>query len=394
MIFAWSIASALLSFFLAVFVRNFSLKHKIGLHPPRDRDVHKNPTSRLGGAAIVLSFLIVMILIACFAGRSASDFGFPFAIFEISIDKRLLGILIAASFLSLVMLRDDLKGVAAYWKLLAQIGAALILILAGVGITYLNNPFGLVIALDSVKIPIQIGANIFHFVLWADLLLIVWVVLLTNATNFIDGLDGLAGSLASVAAIILVFLSLKEGQHATALLAAVFAGVIIGFLPLNLPLYAPRSLAVPLPKPWRRVGGGGAAKIFLGDTGSMFLGLMLAILTVISGGKLATVLLVFGLVIIDALYVILKRLIRGKNPLTTPDQSHLHHRFLRAGFTPVMSLISITLLSLAFGLAGLLTAGKTKIILIVILALFSIILFVSLDLAGKKQNKNLTNKKA
>jgi UDP-GlcNAc:undecaprenyl-phosphate GlcNAc-1-phosphate transferase len=156
-------------------------------------------------------------------------------------------------------------------------------------------------------------------------------------------------------------------------MTAVFAGAIIGFIPLNLPLNAPRSL-----------GGGGAAKIFLGDTGSMFLGLMLAILTVISGGKLATVLLVFGLVIIDALYVILKRILRGKNPLTTPDQSHLHHRFLRAGFTPAMSLILITLLSLSFGLAGLLTSGKLKIILIVILALFSILLFLLLDLVGKK----------
>jgi UDP-GlcNAc:undecaprenyl-phosphate GlcNAc-1-phosphate transferase len=112
--------------------------------------------------------------------------------------------------------------------------------------------------------------------------------------------------------------------------------------------------------------------------------MMLAILTVISGGKLATVLLVFGLVIIDALYVIAKRLIHGKNPLTTPDQSHLHHRFLRAGFTPMMSLITITMLSLSFGLAGLLSGGKLKIILIAFLALFSIILFVLLDLAGKK----------
>jgi len=389
MILGFALLSAALSFCLAIYIRRYSLKNKIGLQSPREnRDIHAKPTSRLGGVAIVVSFVVVMILVAAFAheggpfgaGRSSSDFGFPYAIFGISIDKRLLGILLATVFLSIVMLRDDIKGVAPYWKLLAQIGAALLLILTGVGITYLNNPFGLTIALDSIKIPIQLGANIFHFVLWADLFLIFWVVLLTNATNFIDGLDGLATSLSAIAAIILVFLSLKEGQLATALMAAVFAGAIIGLLPLNLPLNAPRSL-----------GGGGAAKIFLGDTGSMFLGLMLAILTVISGGKLATVLLVFGLVIIDALYVVTKRVLRGKNPLTTPDQSHLHHRFLRAGFTPTMSLIAITLLSLSFGLAGLLTGGKIKIILIAILVLFSILMFVLLDSVGKKGNSKMTS---
>lgn len=369
MILGFALLAAILSFSLAICLRQYSLKNKIGLQSPREnRDIHKTATSRLGGIAIILSFLIIMIaLVAIYRDKGLADFGFPFKILGISIDKRLLGIILATIFLSLVMLRDDIKGVAPYWKLLSQIGAALLLILTGVGITYLNNPFGLTILLDSVKIPIQLGANIFHFIFWTDLFLIFWVVLLTNATNFIDGLDGLASSLSAVAAIILVFLSLKQGQEATALMAAVFAGAIIGILPLNLP----------------------RAKIFLGDTGSMFLGLMLAVLTVISGGKLATVLLVFGLVIIDALYVVTKRLIRGKNPLTTPDQSHLHHRFLRAGFTPAMSLISITLLSLSFGLAGLLSGSKLKIILIVALILFSIFMFVLLDLAGKKNGRTL-----
>ena len=390
MVLALAVVSAVLSFVLALIIRRYSLKNKVALQAPREgRDIHVKATSRLGGAAIVLSFLIIMIvLVAIYHDKGPVDLGFPFKIFGVAIDKRLLGIILATVFLSAVMLRDDFKGIAPYWKLLAQIFAAVLLILTGVGITYLNNPFGLAIPLDTVKIPIQIGADIFNFVLWADLFFIAWVVLLTNATNFIDGLDGLAASLSAVAGIILVFLSLKMGQDATALLAAVFAGVIIGLLPLNLPLNAPRSLAMPARSFQRRWGGGGAAKIFLGDTGSMFLGLMLAILTVISGGKLATVLLVFGLVIIDALYVVLKRLIKGKNPLTTPDQSHLHHRFLRAGFTPTMSLISITLLSLSFGLAGLLTAGKLKIILIAVLALFSLVLFTLLDLVGKKKLTN------
>ena len=368
MIYFWAALAAIISFTLSWQLRKYAIRRKLAI-PPRERDVHNRPTPRLGGVAVVGAFLLVMILIAAFGGKSATDFGFPFAILGVSIDKRLLGILIATVFISLVMLRDDLKGVPAFWKFIAQIATGLILVVTGVGITYLNNPFGLTINLESIRIPVQIGANVYHLVLWADLLLLAWVGLLMNATNFIDGLDGLAATLSVVSGSILVALSLNVSQSATALLAAVFVGAVIGFLPFNLP--AGRQ-ACP------------TAKMFLGDTGAMFLGLMLAVLTLITGGKLATLLLVFGLVILDALYVVAKRVAQGRNPFTTADQTHLHHRFLRAGFSPASTLIFITLYSLAFGLAGLLTSGKLKIELIGVLAALSIALFVYLDFKVKK----------
>jgi len=357
MIYLWGVIAAVLSLTLTWWLKSYAAKKQIGIAPVRERDQHRTPTPRIGGVAIVASFLLVMIAIAAFLPPSASDLGFPFAFLGISIDKRLLGILIATVFLSVIMLFDDLKGLPAYLKLSSQIVSALILIASGVGIMYLNNPFGLAIVLDSLKIPVQIGASVYHIVFWADLFFILWVIILTNATNFIDGLDGLASSLSLVASVILIFLSIKVGQSATALMAAVFAGAILGFLPFNLP----------------------RAKIFLGDVGSMFLGLMLAVLTVISGGKLATVLLVFGLVILDAIYVIAKRLLQGKNPLTTPDQSHLHHRFLKAGFSQTSTLVTISAISLLFGLAGIVTEGKLKIYLIGILAVLSLALFLFLD---------------
>ena len=90
----------------------------------------------------------------------------------ISIDKRFLGILLATVLLSIVMLIDDIRGIKPSYKLLAQIGAAMLLILTGVGLVYLNNPFGHTIYLDSIKLPIQIGPNTFNFVVWADILLI------------------------------------------------------------------------------------------------------------------------------------------------------------------------------------------------------------------------------
>jgi UDP-GlcNAc:undecaprenyl-phosphate GlcNAc-1-phosphate transferase len=362
----WGLATAIISLVLTWWIRGYCLSHKLALAPIRKRDQHRTPTPRIGGVAIVASFVAVMIVLAIFLPKETTDFGFPFSVFGVSIDKRLLGILVASIFLSAVMLFDDLKGIPAYLKLAAQIISALILIGAGVGLIYINNPFGLTIYLDSWKIPFQIGTSLYHIVIWADLLFVFWIILLTNATNFIDGLDGLAPTLSLIAAVILAFLSLKIGQPATALLAAVFAGAIAGFLPWNLP----------------------RAKIFLGDTGSMFLGLMLAVLTVISGGKLATVLLVFGLVILDAIYVIGKRIVRGKNSLTTPDRSHLHHRFLDAGFTPASNLISISAISLLFGLAGVFVEGRMKIYLIGVLAVITLIIFVLLDLARRRKSAN------
>lgn len=328
----------------------------------RERDLHDKPTPRLGGVAIVVSFLVIMLILAFLTQSANTDFGFPFAIFGISIDKRLLGIIIATLFLSTVMLFDDLKGLNPFFKLAVQIISAVILIASGIGILYLNNPFGLTIYLDSLKIPLLIGSDVYHIVFWADLVFMLWFLLLTNATNFIDGLDGLAGTLATIGAITLLFVSKSNAQEATALLSAVFAGAIIGFLPWNLP----------------------KAKIFLGDVGSMFIGLMLAVLTVITGGKLATILLVFGLVIIDALYVVIKRILRGKNPFSTPDQSHIHHRFLKAGFSPVSTLLTITFISLLFALSSLLAGGRLKIYLIGVLIILSFVMFIGLDLKARK----------
>jgi len=364
MIVFWGFLAAILSFVFSWWIKGWATKRKIALVDPRDRDLHKKPTPRLGGVAIVGAFLLVcLILVGIYGDQKLMDFGFPYKTLGVAIDKRLLGIILATVFISLIMLIDDLKSLKPFYKLLAQIGSAIILILTGVGLTYLNNPFGLTIHLDNIKIPIQLSGEVFNFVVWADLFLILWVVLLTNATNFIDGLDGLAPTLGLIAFIILGILSVQIGQSSTALLCAIIAGSIIGFLPFNFP----------------------PAKMFLGDTGSMFLGLMLATVSVISGGKLATLLMVFALVILDAIYVVVKRILKGKNPLITPDQTHLHHRFLHLGFTPRATLFIITIASTIFGLTALLTYGQTKIYLLGLLGFLVLYSFFYLDFKIKKR---------
>lgn len=367
MIIVYSLIALVLSYGLSSYLLKYAKKKKIALADPRDRDLHTSPTPRLGGLAIVASVLITLILLASFAPDQYRNFGFPFAFLGVSIDKRLLGIIIATIILSAVMLKDDVSGVKPTYKLITQIFVALILISAGVGIAYLNNPFGLALRLDSVALPIQLGASTYRIILYADLIFIIWTVLLTNATNFIDGLDGLATSLAIISGAVITGLSLKMSDFATATLAAIWVGAMIGFLPFNI-FYGKKS-----------------ARMFLGDTGSQFLGLMLAVLTFISGGKLATILLVFGIVILNALYVIAKRLYRGKNPFTTADKTHLHHRFLQAGFSKTATLLIICAISAAFGFSALIFEGQTKIIMIGILAIISLLIFVALDLRIKNR---------
>lgn len=363
MIIFWGLITAILSFALSLAIRNWATKRKIAIADIRGRDLHTKPTTRLGGAAIVGSFLIICaVLIGIYGDKDLLDFGFPYKTLGLTVDKRFLGIILSSVFISLVMLIDDLGGVKPFYKLLSQIGAALLLILTGVGLTYFNNPFGNTIYLDTWKVPVQIGASVFSFVVWADIILILWVGVLTNATNFIDGLDGLASTLALIAFITLGVISFNTGQISTALLCAVIIGAILGFLPFNLP----------------------PAKMFLGDVGSMFLGLMLAAVSVISGGKLAALLMVFSLVILNALYVVARRIIKGKNPFTSPDQSHLHHRFLRLGFSPQKTLVIITLLSAIFGLTALLSYGQLKIYLLIIFAVLALFGFYYLDLKQKK----------
>jgi UDP-GlcNAc:undecaprenyl-phosphate GlcNAc-1-phosphate transferase len=364
MVIFWGALATIISFLLTWLIKNWALKNKVGLAGPRERDLHTKPTPRLGGLAIVGAFLLVgIILVALYADTGPVDFGFPYKTLGVAIDKRFLGILLATVFISIVMLVDDIKGVKPSYKLLSQIIAAFILILTGVGLVYFNNPFGNTIYLDSVKLPVQIGSDVFNLVIWADIILILWVVLLTNATNFIDGLDGLATTLGLIAFVILGILSYTVGQTATAVLSAITAGALIGFLPFNLP----------------------PAKMFLGDVGSMFIGLMLAVVSVISGGKLAALLMVFALVILNAIYVIARRIIKRQNPFTTPDQSHLHHRLLRLGLSPQATLFVLVVCSTVFGLIALLSYGQIKFYLLCLLSIIAFCGFFYLDYKIKKE---------
>ncbi len=337
------VISALLSAVLTFLVMRFAISRR-WLAPVRDRDSHSKVVPRIGGVAIFGSFFIMTLLYQAIHPEILSQFGFPFAIFGVGIDKRLLALLTGTLVITASMVIDDIKGLKPYQKLALQILGGLIIIIGGVGVDYINNPFGgHELRLDVWKIPVMLGQVTYHFVVIADILTVIWLVLLMNVLNFADGIDGLAATISGIALFVLMLLSLRPPvtQPATALIAAISFGVVIGFLLWNAP----------------------PAKIFMGDSGSMFLGFLIGVLAIIAGAKFATTVIVLALPILDALWVIIYRLYKGYNPFTHPDQNHLHHRFLKAGFSVRQTLVIMGGISLLFGLAALQNSGKGKILL-------------------------------
>ncbi len=304
---------------------------------PRQRDVHQKPISRLGGLGIFGSFLIVSLIVFLILKpdlRFSTNLVF-------GLDSRLWAIWLGGFFITFVMFLDDLYGLSTWKKLLVQVAVTILIIGCGVGIKFISNPFGGTINLDSIYIPFfRWDGVVYHFALWSDLLTLIWLVGMMNVMNFVDGVDGLAGGQAAIAALTIFLLSITAAvnQPATAMIAIIVCGAALGFLVWNFP----------------------PAKIFMGDSGSMFLGFILGVLALISGGKLATILLVLGFPIVDGLIVTYGRLKRRQNPLTTPDKTHLHHRFLAAGFTTRQAILSLYLISALFGFIALSssTAGK------------------------------------
>jgi UDP-GlcNAc:undecaprenyl-phosphate GlcNAc-1-phosphate transferase len=342
-------------------VRRYALKNK--LTPElRDRDSHKTPTPRIGGMAIFAAFFIISIIYFLLINRHAVIGGGQW----FGLDKRIVSIWLATLIIVSSMLFDDLRGLTAWKKFGFQALAALIVIAGGIGVGTLSNPFGHAINLDSVIITLNFLGRAHHIWLWSDLLAFFWLIGMMNVINFIDGIDGLAAGVSGIAAFIIFLLSLAVSQSAVAMISIILCGAAVGFLYWN---FYP-------------------AKIFMGDSGSMFLGFMLGILPLISGGKLATAFLVLGFAIVDGLIVAGARIIRGKNPFTTPDKTHLHHRFLAAGFSVPATVLSLYFIAALFGWVALRSTTLNKIIassfLIVIIA--GLILILN---QIKKRRKNV-----
>ena len=294
------------------------------LDAPDARKVHVRPIPRIGGIGIYAAFIVSVLV-----QMSISDFS-P------EIMTSLWGLLAGGTIIVAIGIIDDYRDLPAKVKLLGQILAACVLVIGfDVRIDVITDPLGDFIYLEYFAIP----ATIF------------WVVGLTNTVNLIDGLDGLAAGVSSIAAVTIFLVAMEEGIPFVAMITAALAGAAIGFLYYNF----------------------NPARIFMGDTGSMFLGFMLAGISVIGAVKSAATIalivpiLALGLPILDTTFAIVRRA-RNHRPIFKPDKGHLHHRLLAHGFTQKQAVLLMYVVSALFGLCALaLTAVSTQAALLIIL---------------------------
>lgn len=270
---------------------------------PGERRVHTVPIPRLGGAAIFLAFWLAVFL-------------------SIDVDDMIKGLFLGSTIIFAVGIVDDLKGLRPRSKLLWQLLAAVIPFF-----------FGLSVKLVTLPIVGQIELGILGYAF-----AVLWIVGLVNTVNISDGLDGLAAGICFIAALILCWSAYRIEQATASYLMLALAGAALGFLFYN---FHP-------------------AKIFMGDSGSMFLGYVIGTISIWALLKTAAVLgvvfplLVLGMPLTDLVFAIIRRSWKGLS-IARADRGHLHHRLLDAGLTQRQAVFILYAISFCFGLAAILS---------------------------------------
>jgi len=301
------------------------LAYKIGaVDVPKDnRRMHKKPTPRVGGLAIFAGFVLSSIV-----------FCEP--------TPELVAIYVGGLIIVAVGVIDDVFRINAWIKLIAQIGVALVAVSQGVIVERINL-FG----------------NYIHFGAWAIPITVLWIVGLTNAINLIDGLDGLACGVSAISSISLLLVMLLKGEYAVAMITAIVAGSCLGFLPFNF----------------------NPAKIFMGDTGALFLGYTMAVISVSGVFKLHTVLAflvplsIFGFPLFDTAFAFARRILHGKSPFS-PDRGHLHHRLIDMGLNQKQSVWTLYAICAILGTSAIMFTEENfeKAIIIIAVGIFIFLL--------------------
>lgn len=291
----------LISFISTPLVRKLAFKIGAVDIPKDDRRVHKEPMPLIGGLAIFFSVIAVTLIF-------------------LPLNREIVSILIGGTIIVIGGIIDDLRELNPKAKFVFQIIAGLIIIYGGVKVDFVTNPFtkdSSLIYLHWLSIPITL----------------FWIVGITNTLNFIDGLDGLSAGVAMISSITLMIVAGKFGYTSVIILSASIAGACLGFLPFNF----------------------NPAKIFMGDTGALFLGFMLAAITIEGVMKsVATIaivapILILSVPIFDTTFAIFRRLLNGQS-IASADKGHLHHRLLNKGYSQKKSVLILYAMSAGFGL--------------------------------------------
>lgn len=343
------------AFFMTPFVHKLAIKLKAMDVPKDDRRVHNKPIPRLGGIAILAGFLISLVGYFIMVGLDKDVF-----------NGKILGLMLGIIVIEIAGVWDDIKPIRAWTKLIFQIVAAAIVVGFGVRVEFLTNPF--------------VENGMLELGFWSIPLTMIWIVGITNAINFIDGLDGLAAGVATISSLSLLFIAIYLNQPQTIVLAAGLAGATIGFLPFNF----------------------NPAKIFMGETGSAFLGFTLGTISIMGLVKSYTAiaivvpLIVLGLPVCDTAFAIIRRVLSGRSPMQA-DRGHLHHRLIDSGLSQKQSVIILYIVSALLGLAGivLIETGIWKFALLIL----TIVIFIiagsrymgEMNVAEKGDNENEKN---
>jgi UDP-GlcNAc:undecaprenyl-phosphate GlcNAc-1-phosphate transferase len=340
--FAIFFLSLLFSFVLTRYVRDFASRRGWVAVPSQERHLHASPLPRLGGVAIFFSFSLSMLAV------SAIALYIPNLHAALSL-KTLLTILAPASLVFLLGLYDDLHSVGPYVKFAVQALAATMLFLSGLRILNIPVLFG------EHELPWFLGLPV----------TILWVLAITNAFNLIDGLDGLAAGSALFSTLVAFVVALLNGHSLVTVMTIALAGAILGFLRYNF----------------------NPATIFLGDSGSLFIGFLLSALALAGAQKSPTIVAVaipvvsFGLPILETALSILRRLISGR-PVFTADREHIHHKLLQHGLTHRQVVIVLYGVSAVFALLSLFLLWPTGSSLGLVLAVLGIGVWIGVQRLG------------
>lgn len=292
------------------------------------RRIHRQPTPRIGGLALLPGFLIALAI------------ALPAEYWQ---NQQIQGFFVGAILIALLGIIDDIRSINNRIKLLVQIAViSFVVVEFEIFIRFVNNPLT--------------GGILQFSPLLSALISILWLLGTTNTMNFIDGIDGLATSVTASFALVVLIVAVMFNQFELAVILGGLLGCCLGFLPANWRVF------------WR--GQWHGARTFLGDGGAMFLGFCIGTLSILSGAKVATTLLVLGLPILDILNTFFVRVRRGQSPFTA-DNEHLHYRLIRRGLSTSETVFLIAGISLGFGLLALANNTTLKVISLGLLAAVS-----------------------
>ncbi|MFH0928029.1 MAG: MraY family glycosyltransferase [bacterium] len=335
--FCWFVMAAAVAVGVTFLVRQAAYLFGVLDDPARaPRKQHKTPVPLLGGIGIIIATIIIVAVGYVLNPHLFTD--------SLSTHNLLL-LLAAAIIIGIGGLLDDCFDLKPRYQIIFPIAAVTIVVAGGIGIREITNPFG----------------GILRIQLW-PVLTFIWLLSMSYTTKLLDGVDGLATGVTGIGAIMVLLLALSTAyyQSDVAFLSALFAGVLAGFLVWN---FSP-------------------AQIYLGESGSVFIGFFLGILAIISGGKIATALLVMGIPLFDVAAVMVQRVRERRSPISS-DRKHLHFRLQQAGLSVRQTVLVMYLLSASFGLCTLFLQSRMKLVALGMLAILMVLLLIW---SGRKYN--------